>query len=72
MNIIMKDLIALMNPKYIEVKGIFAPRGGISIFPFCNWANPEFGYEDFKNARMLQALEDSCNRKVRYDIQEAL
>ena len=24
-NIIMKDLIKLMNPKYIEVKGIFTP-----------------------------------------------
>lgn len=30
-NIIMKDLINLMNPKYIEVTGIFTPRGGISI-----------------------------------------
>ena len=34
MNIIMKDLIDLMSPKYIEVRGVFAPRGGISIFPF--------------------------------------
>ena len=32
-NIIMKDLIHLMNPKYIEVTGIFTPRGGISIYP---------------------------------------
>ena len=30
-NIIMKDLIKLMNPKYIEVWGKFTPRGGISI-----------------------------------------
>ena len=30
-NIIMKDLIRLMNPKYIEVTGIFTPRGGISL-----------------------------------------
>ena len=30
-NIIMKDLIKLMNPKYIEVWGKFLPRGGISI-----------------------------------------
>ena len=27
-NIIMKDLIRLMDPKYIEVWGGFAPRGG--------------------------------------------
>ncbi len=32
-NIIMKDLIALMDPRYIEVKGIFTPRGGIAILP---------------------------------------
>ena len=32
-NIIMKDLVALMDPKYIEVTGIFTPRGGISITP---------------------------------------
>ncbi|MDE6698617.1 MAG: preQ(1) synthase [Lachnospiraceae bacterium] len=30
-NIIMKDLIKLMEPKYIEVWGKFTPRGGISI-----------------------------------------
>ena len=27
-NIIMKDLVKLMNPKYIEVTGFFTPRGG--------------------------------------------
>lgn len=32
-NIIMKDLVKLMNPRYLEVKGIFMPRGGISILP---------------------------------------
>ncbi|MDE5977693.1 MAG: preQ(1) synthase, partial [Turicibacter sp.] len=31
MNVIMKDLIQLMDPKYIEVWGKFTPRGGISI-----------------------------------------
>ena len=34
MNIIMKDLIRLMDPKYIEVWGKFTPRGGISIDPY--------------------------------------
>ncbi len=33
MNIIMKDLIALMHPKYIEVWGKFTPRGGIPLIP---------------------------------------
>ncbi len=37
MNIIMKDLVKLMDPKYIEVWGKFTPRGGISIDPYCNY-----------------------------------
>ena len=36
-NIIMKDLIRLMDPRYIEVVGIFVPRGGIAIHPFANY-----------------------------------
>ena len=36
-NIIMKDLIRLMDPKYIEVWGKFLPRGGLSIDPYCNY-----------------------------------
>ena len=39
-NIIMKDLIGLMQPKYIEVFGEFTPRGGIAIHPFANWGRP--------------------------------
>ncbi len=38
MNIIMKDLISLMDPKYIEVTGIFTPRGGIAILPMVNYS----------------------------------
>lgn len=38
-NIIMKDLRKLMQPRYIEVRGIFMPRGGISIVPFANWGD---------------------------------
>jgi len=36
-NIIMKDLVKLLEPKYIEVWGKFTPRGGISIDPYCNY-----------------------------------
>ena len=43
-NIIMKDLIKLMDPKYIEVTGIFTPRGGISIYPYCNYGRPAVSY----------------------------
>lgn len=38
-NIILNDLRNLMDPLYIEVKGIFTPRGGISIYPFANWGD---------------------------------
>lgn len=40
-NIIMKDLVALMDPKYIEVYGVFTPRGGIAIYPFANYADAD-------------------------------
>lgn len=32
-NIIMKDLRVLMDPRYIEVCGKFMPRGGIASIP---------------------------------------
>ena len=44
-NIIMKDLIRLMDPKYIEVTGLFTPRGGISIYPYANYGRPGTRYE---------------------------
>lgn len=40
-NIIMKDLMALMSPRYIEVIGLFTPRGGISIRPYAQWADAD-------------------------------
>lgn len=48
MNIILNDLYQLMNPKYIEVLGLFTPRGGISIYPFVNRVNPEFETPELK------------------------
>ncbi|MBQ7750947.1 MAG: NADPH-dependent 7-cyano-7-deazaguanine reductase QueF [Bacteroidales bacterium] len=44
-NTIMKDLIALMDPKYIEVTGFFTPRGGISIYPYANYGRPGTKWE---------------------------
>ncbi|MBQ6564884.1 MAG: NADPH-dependent 7-cyano-7-deazaguanine reductase QueF [Clostridia bacterium] len=44
-NVIMKDLIALLSPKYIEVLGRFLPRGGISIDPYCNYGKPGTRWE---------------------------
>ena len=57
-NIIMNDLVELMQPKYIEIRGMFYPRGGISIYPFANWANPEFGYAEIAKQRMFEQLSD--------------
>lgn len=44
-NIIMNDLIKLMEPAYIEVRGKFLPRGGISIDPYCNYGMPGTKWE---------------------------
>ena len=35
-NIIYNDINKLLTPKYLEVFGKFAPRGGVSIDPFVN------------------------------------
>ena len=53
MNIIMKDLIKLMDPKYIEVWGKFTPRGGISIDPYCNYGKPDTKFEKMAEYRMM-------------------
>ena len=44
-NIIMKDMIKLIEPKYIEVWGKFTPRGGLSIDPYCNYGKPGTRWE---------------------------
>ena len=36
-NVIMKDLIKLLDPKDIEVWGKFLPRGGLTIDPYANY-----------------------------------
>jgi len=52
-NIIMKDLIQLLDPRYIEVWGKFLPRGGISIDPYCNWGRPNSKYEKIAEHRLM-------------------
>lgn len=51
-NKIMKDLVALMDPKYIEVTGLFTPRGGISIYPYANYGRPNTKYAALADYRM--------------------
>ena len=52
-NIIMKDLIRLMQPRYIEVWGKFTPRGGISIDPYCNYGKEGTAFEVMAKQRLL-------------------
>lgn len=53
-NIIMKDLVRLMNPRYLEVTGIFTPRGGISIYPFACYADAD--HQQLAEQRRLAEL----------------
>lgn len=55
-NIIMKDLVALMDPRYLEVTGIFTPRGGISIYPFANYGDAD--HQDMVKARLLASFRN--------------
>ena len=52
-NMIMKDLIKLLSPRYIEVWGKFFPRGGLSIDPYCNYGIPGTEWKDFARYRLL-------------------
>ena len=53
-NTIMKDLIELLDPKYIEVWAKFTPRGGISIDPYCNYGRPNTVDEEMARERMFK------------------
>ncbi len=53
-NTIMKDLIKLMDPRYIEVTGFFTPRGGISIHPYANYGRPGTKYEELAWKRLSE------------------
>ena len=56
-NIIMKDLVALLDPKYLEVEGIFTPRGGISIYPFANYGKKGTEYEALQKQRLFASID---------------
>lgn len=63
-NIILNDLVKLMEPKYIEVTGIFSPRGGISIYPYANYGKPDTKYAEMALQRMANysPIEPKHNR----------
>lgn len=57
-NVIYNDLVRLLRPKYMEVSGKFAARGGISIDPFVNGGSgaryrrmAERRFEEWKGVR---------------------
>lgn len=54
-NKIGKDLVNLMEPKYLEVVGLFYPRGNISIHPRFFYACDEEPYEAIKRHRFMNA-----------------
>ena len=60
-NIIMKDLWKLMDPKYIEVRGFFMPRGGISIFPFSNMADAD--HQDLAAQRRREVFTENVMKR---------
>ena len=60
-NIIMKDLCRLLEPKYIEVWGKFLPRGGLSIDPYCNFGQPGTRWEKAAADRLLDRKSTRLN-----------
>lgn len=52
-NIILKDLVKLMEPRYIEVTGLFTPRGGIAIHPYVNYGRSGTKYEQMAEHRRM-------------------
>ncbi|MCQ2735931.1 MAG: preQ(1) synthase [bacterium] len=56
-NIIMKDLVKLLDPKYIEVEGIFTPRGGISIYPLALYGRKGTMYEQKASDRLWSSID---------------
>lgn len=60
-NIILDDLRRLMDPLYIEVLGVFTPRGGIAIHPFANYADPADPEMAALAASRLSAAFDRAN-----------
>ena len=51
-NQIADDLIKLLNPRYLEIEGLFRVRGGIAIEPFVNFGRGEF--EEMAKNRLAQ------------------
>ena len=51
-NLILNDLISLLEPKYMELRASFNPRGGIGINPFVNHGKDD-NWKEFAKRRFL-------------------
>lgn len=52
-NTIGKDLIDLLQPRYLKVWEKFTPRGGLSIDPYFNYGKPGTKYEKMADYRLM-------------------
>jgi 7-cyano-7-deazaguanine reductase len=52
MQTICNDLSELIQPHYLEVIGEFTPRGGIAIYPFCQYSDMSDEYQQLKRDRL--------------------
>ena len=67
MNTILDDLYEKMDPKYIEVIGIFAPRGGIAIHPWCARVSPKVPvFKSLYEKRMIDKIKEATERTRQY------
>lgn len=68
-NTVKNDLVKLMEPKYLEIRGIFSVRGGIAIYPFATYVSESYPeYKELERSRQLDVLRDASNRTIRYDM----
>lgn len=67
-NTIGKDLVALLDPKYLECRMIYSVRGGIALYPLFTYADNSGDYDYIVKQRQLDALRDASNRTIRYDM----
>ena len=62
-HMIMKDLVSLLNPKFLSVYGDFNSRGGCCILPLSIYADSD--HQDLKRELQLQALCNNLNHRPR-------
>jgi len=67
-NTVGKDLVKLLDPKYLEVRMIYSVRGGIALYPLFTYADDSGKYDYIVKQRQLDALRDASNRTIKYDM----